>query len=62
MELFWNKLNAIGEEVHSNAVEIAVVKANLTNHLSYQDKKTNSKLIVFGIITAATVGLVTVII
>lgn len=58
-EMFWNKLNAIHEEVHNNTIDIAIVKTNLQNHLDHQDKTLNKKLVVFGIITAAIVGLVT---
>ena len=56
-ELFWNKLNAIHDEVHLNTVDIAIVKTNLDNHLSHQDKKTNQKIVVFGLIAALIVGI-----
>ena len=56
-EMFWNKMNAIHDEVHSNSIKIAVVETKLTNHLEHQDKKTNVKLTFFGIIMAVVVGL-----
>jgi len=59
IEMIWNKLNAIHDEVHQNAVDIAIVKTDLTNHLEHQNKITNQKIIIFGIVIAAVVGLVT---
>ena len=63
-EMIWNRINAIGDEVHTiheattqNAKDVAVINERLNNHLAHQDKKTNQKLAVFGIIIAAGVSL-----
>ena len=58
--MFWNKLNAIHDEVHKNTVDIAVVKTNLENHLKEKDKNVNRKLTLFAVLMGSGVGLLAI--
>ena len=60
VEMLWNRINAIGDEVHSNALETVKIKTKLDNHLEHEKTNTNKKIAVMGMVLATLVGLLAI--
>ena len=67
IEMLWNRICTIGDEVHDNALKTVKIETKLNNHLEHQktetDKKlhrTDKKFIILGIIVTASVGLLAI--
>ena len=57
VEMLWNRINAMADEVHENAIKTARIEEKLNNHLKHVDKKTNAKIAYLAIGMTALVGL-----